>query len=134
MRANIGSTCRKELGRHYNAYNYMVLTAAPSRELMARIPSVIHADGTGAANAREHTDPLTYAYLKALAGASGVEVAGETRPSIGGADRQTPVHAVETLRRAKGWMCSAVREQRHRICGLDTRCGTSACGSSSGIG
>ncbi len=31
----------------YNAYNYMVLTAHAKPEARARIPSVVHADGTG---------------------------------------------------------------------------------------
>ena len=31
----------------YNAYNYMVLTARARPEARARIPAVIHADGTG---------------------------------------------------------------------------------------
>jgi carbamoyltransferase len=60
---------------NYNAYNYMVLTAHSKPEARARIPAVIHADGTGRLQiVREGTDPMTYAYLKALGrriGASG---------------------------------------------------------------
>src|SRR5262249_11494785 len=60
----------------YNGYNYMVLTAQARPEAYARIPSVIHADGTGRLQiVREHTDPVTYAYLKALGRRTGVEVA-----------------------------------------------------------
>jgi carbamoyltransferase len=88
---------------NYNAYNYMVLTARAKPEAYARIPSVIHADGTGRLQiAREHTDPLTYAYLKALGRRIGVEVAVNTSFNVAGPIAQTPVHAVETLRRAKG--------------------------------
>ena len=44
---------------NYNAYNYMVLTARAKPEAHARIPAVIHADGTGRLQiVREHTDPL----------------------------------------------------------------------------
>jgi carbamoyltransferase len=45
----------------------MVLTARARPEARLRIPAVIHADGTGRFQiVREHTDPLTHAYLKAL--------------------------------------------------------------------
>src|SRR5450631_398965 len=51
----------------YNAYNYMVLTAQSKPPARAKIPAVIHADGTGRIQiVRAEDDPLTYAYLKAL--------------------------------------------------------------------
>jgi carbamoyltransferase len=81
----------------------MVLTAHAKPEAYARIPSVIHADGTGRLQiVREHIDPLTYAYLKALGRRIGVEVAVNTSFNVAGPIAQTPVQAVETLRRAKG--------------------------------
>jgi carbamoyltransferase len=87
----------------YNAYNYMVLTAPALPGAQERIPAVIHADGTGRLQiVREHTDPLTYAYLKALGRRNGEEVAVNTSFNVAGPIAQTPTQAVETLRRAKG--------------------------------
>jgi carbamoyltransferase len=88
---------------NYNAYNYMVLTARAKPEARSRIPAVIHADGTGRLQiVREHTDPLTYAYLKALNRRIGVEVAVNTSFNVAGPIAQTAIQAVETLRRSKG--------------------------------
>lgn len=87
----------------YNAYNYMVLTARARPEAHARIPAVIHADGTGRLQiVREQDDPLTYAYLKALGRRTGVEVSVNTSFNVGGPIAQTPTQAIETLRRSKG--------------------------------
>jgi carbamoyltransferase len=87
----------------YNAYNYMVLTAHAKPEAQTRIPSVVHADGTGRLQiVRENTDPLTYAYLKALGRRIGVEVAVNTSFNVGGPIAQTPAQALDTLRRSKG--------------------------------
>ena len=87
----------------YNAYNYMVLTAHATAEAHARIPSVVHADGTGRIEiVRETADPLTYAYLKALGRRIGVEVAVNTSFNVAGPIAQTPQQALATLRRSKG--------------------------------
>jgi carbamoyltransferase len=87
----------------YNAYNYMVLTAHAKPDAQARIPSVVHADGTGRLQiVRENTDPLTYAYLKALGHRIGVEVAVNTSFNVAGPIAQTPQQALDTLRRSKG--------------------------------
>src|SRR5580692_996640 len=87
----------------YNGYNYMVLTAQAKPDAAARIPAVIHADGTGRLQiVREQTDPLTHAYLKALGRRNGEEVAVNTSFNVAGPIAQTPVQAVETLRRSKG--------------------------------
>lgn len=88
---------------NYNAYNYMVLTARAKPGARERIPAVIHADGTGRLQiVREHTDPLTYAYLKALGRRIGVEVAVNTSFNVAGPIAQTPAQAIDTLRRSKG--------------------------------
>jgi carbamoyltransferase len=88
---------------NYNAYNYMVLTARAKPDARERIPAVIHADGTGRLQiVREHTDPLTYAYLKALGRRIGVEVAVNTSFNVAGPIAQTAAQAIETLRRSKG--------------------------------
>src|SRR3954449_528495 len=59
----------------YNAYNYMVLTARAKPPARAKIPAVIHADGTGRVQiVRAADDALTYAYLKALGRRIGVEI------------------------------------------------------------
>jgi carbamoyltransferase len=87
----------------YNAYNYMVLTAPARPEARARIPAVIHADGSGRVQiVREHIDPLTHAYLKALGRRIGIEVAVNTSFNVAGPIAQTPAQAIETLRRSKG--------------------------------
>ena len=87
----------------YNAYNYMVLTAHAKPEAQARIPSVVHADGTGRLQiVRENADPLTHAYLKALGRRIGVEVAVNTSFNVAGPIAQTPAQALDTLRRSKG--------------------------------
>jgi carbamoyltransferase len=87
----------------YNGYNYMVLTAPAKPEAAARIPAVIHADGTGRLQiVREATDPLTHAYLKALGRRNGEEVAVNTSFNVAGPIAQTPAQAIETLRRSKG--------------------------------
>jgi carbamoyltransferase len=81
----------------------MVLTAHAKPEARARIPSVVHADGTGRLQiVREATDPLTYAYLKALGRRIGVEVSVNTSFNVAGPIAQTPQQAIGTLRRAKG--------------------------------
>jgi len=88
---------------NYNAYNYMVLTARAKPGARERIPAVIHADGTGRLQiVREHIDPLTYRYLKALGRRIGVEVAVNTSFNVGGPIAQTALQGLETLRRSKG--------------------------------
>jgi carbamoyltransferase len=88
---------------HYNAYNYMVLTAQSKPQALAKIPSVIHADGTGRVQiVRAEDDPLSYAYLKALGRHIGVEVSVNTSFNVAGPIAQTPRQAIDTLRRSKG--------------------------------
>ena len=87
----------------YNAYNYMVLTARAKPAARERIPAVIHHDGTGRLQiVREHTDPLIYAYLKALGRRIGVEVAVNTSFNVAGPIAQTAAQGIDTLRRSKG--------------------------------
>jgi carbamoyltransferase len=87
----------------YNAYNYMVLTARAKPQARVQVPAVIHADGTARVQiVREHTDAITYAYLKALGRRIGVEVAVNTSFNVAGPIAQTPVQALHTLRRAIG--------------------------------
>jgi carbamoyltransferase len=87
----------------YNAYNYMVLTARSKPPARAKIPAVIHADGTGRIQiVRAQDDPLTYAYLKALGRHIGVEISVNTSFNVAGPIAQTPQQAIDTLRRSKG--------------------------------
>jgi carbamoyltransferase len=87
----------------FNAYNYMVLTARSKPHAKAKIPAVIHADGTGRIQiVRELDDPLTHAYLKALGRRIGVEMSVNTSFNVAGPIAQTPQQAVDTLRRSKG--------------------------------
>jgi carbamoyltransferase len=87
----------------YNAYNYMVLTVRAKAHARAQIPAVIHVDGTARLQiVREHTDTVTHAYLKALGRRIGVEVAVNTSFNVAGPIAQSPVQALDTLRRAKG--------------------------------
>jgi carbamoyltransferase len=87
----------------YNAYNYMVLTVRAKPHARAQVPAVIHADGTARLQiVRQHTDAVTYAYLKALGRRIGVEVAVNTSFNVAGPIAQSPVQAIDTLRRANG--------------------------------
>jgi carbamoyltransferase len=87
----------------YNAYNYMVLTAQAKPHARDKIPAVVHADGTGRVQiVRESDDPLTHAYLKALGRRIGVEVSVNTSFNVAGPIAQTPIQAVDTLRKSKG--------------------------------
>jgi carbamoyltransferase len=87
----------------YNAYNYMVFTAHAKPQARAKIPAVIHADGTGRIQiVRAEDAPLTYAYLKALGRRIGVEISVNTSFNVAGPIAQTPRQAIDTLRRSKG--------------------------------
>jgi carbamoyltransferase len=87
----------------YNAYNYMVLTAPARPESRSVIPAVVHQDGTSRVQiVRRETDPLTYAYLKAMGRRAGVEVSVNTSLNVGSPIVQTPRQALETLRRSRG--------------------------------
>lgn len=87
----------------YCAYNYMVLTAHARPGASARIPAIIHADGTARLQiVRAETDPLTHAYLRALGHRIGVEVAVNTSFNVAGPIAQTPGQALDTLKRSKG--------------------------------
>jgi carbamoyltransferase len=87
----------------YNAYNYMVLTARAKPHARAKIPAVIHADGTGRIQiVREADAPLTCAYLKALGRRIGVEMSVNTSFNVAGPIAQSPSQAIDTLRRSKG--------------------------------
>ena len=86
---------------NYNAYHYMVLTARAKPHARAKIPAVIHADGTGRIQiVREEDDPLTY--LKALGRRIGVEMSVNTSFNVAGPIAQSPRQAIDTLRRSKG--------------------------------
>jgi carbamoyltransferase len=87
----------------YNAYNYMVLTARSKPHARDKIPAVIHADGTGRIQiVRAEDDPLTHAYLKALGRHIGVELSVNTSFNVAGPIAQTPLQAIDTLRRSRG--------------------------------
>ena len=87
----------------YNAYRYMVLTARSKPHARAKIPAVIHADGTGRIQiVNPEDDPLTYAYLKALGRHIGVELSVNTSFNVAGPIAQTPQQAIDTLRRSRG--------------------------------
>ncbi len=87
----------------YNVYNYMVLIAQAKPQAYEKVPAVIHADGSARIQiVRENTDALTHAYLKALGRRNGVEVAVNTSFNVAGPIAQTPVQALDTIRRAKG--------------------------------
>jgi carbamoyltransferase len=87
----------------YNAYNYMVITVRATLRARQLIPAVIHVDGTARLQiVRERTDPIAYAYLKALGRRCGVEVAVNTSYNVAAPIAQSPVHVIETLDRANG--------------------------------
>jgi carbamoyltransferase len=86
----------------YNAYNYMVLTTRARPEAYAKIPAVVHKDGTARVQiVREEHDPFTYAYLRAMGRRLGVEVSVNTSLNVGSPIVQTPVQALAALKRAK---------------------------------
>jgi carbamoyltransferase len=85
----------------YNAYNYMVITVRATLRARQLVPAVIHVDGTARLQiVRERTDPIVYAYLKALGRRCGVEVAVNTSYNVAAPIAQSPIDAIETLRRA----------------------------------
>jgi carbamoyltransferase len=86
----------------YSAYNYMVLTAAARSEARKKIPAVVHQDGTARLQiVRKEHDPFTYAYLQAMGRHLGVEVSVNTSLNVGSPIAQTPVQALDALKRAK---------------------------------
>lgn len=86
----------------YNAYNYMVLTVKARPHAKDVVPAVVHADGTARIQiVREETNPVCHAVLKALGRRVGAEVMVNTSFNVGGPIVQTPVQALETVRRAK---------------------------------
>ena len=87
----------------YNTYNYMVITVRATPRARQLVPAVIHVDGTARIQiVREHTDPIAYAYLKALGWRCGVEVAVNTSYNVAAPIAQSPQQAIDTLRRANG--------------------------------
>jgi carbamoyltransferase len=90
---------------HYNAYNYMVLTAHARPGAYAVIPAVIHADGTCRVQiVRPETDPFSHAFLKAMGRRIGAEVSVNTSLNVGSPIVQTPAQALDCLKRSKGMM------------------------------
>jgi carbamoyltransferase len=88
---------------NYNAYNYMVITVQAKPQSRAKVPAVVHADGSARIQiVRETTDPVIFAYLRALGRRVGVEVAVNTSFNVGAPIAQTPLQVLETLRRARG--------------------------------
>jgi carbamoyltransferase len=87
----------------FNAYNYMVLTSRARPEAYKAIPAVIHYDGTSRVQiVREQVDPFVHAYLTAMGRRIGAEVSVNTSLNVGAPIAQTPVHALETLKRSTG--------------------------------
>jgi carbamoyltransferase len=87
----------------YNAYNYMVLTCRAKLEAHSRIPAVIHFDGTCRIQiARKELDPFMHAYLRAMGRRVGAEVSVNTSLNVGAPIAQTPVQALETLKKSRG--------------------------------
>ncbi len=86
----------------YNAYNYMVLTVRPRPDTRRHIPAVVHRDGTSRIQiVREDADPFTHAYLRAMGRRCGVEASVNTSLNVAGPIVQTPLQALEALRRSK---------------------------------
>lgn len=87
----------------YNAYNYMILTAAAKPIAREEIPAVVHFDNTSRVQiVRQETDPVCYAYLKAMGRRVGAEVSVNTSLNVGSPICQTPEQALETVRRSQG--------------------------------
>ena len=87
----------------YCAYDYMVLTARAKPIARARIPAVVHFDGTSRIQiVRESNNALVYDYLKALKPHIGVEVSVNTSLNVGTPIVQTPEQALKVFQRSKG--------------------------------
>ena len=100
-----------------DAYNYMVLTVLARPEARRLIPAVVHRDGTSRIQiVRPETDPFTHAYLQAMGRRCGVEASVNTSLNIAGPIVQTPVQALDALRRSRAMdgllMISAEGEAR----------------------
>jgi len=83
------------------------LTIRRKRHVRDKITSrnfaIVKNDGTGRLQiVRERTDPLTYAYLKALGRRIGIEAAVNTSFNVAGPIAQNATQAIDTLRRSKG--------------------------------
>ncbi len=86
----------------YCAYDYMVLTVNARPEAFACIPAVIHEDGTARIQiVRPEIDPFCHAFLQAMGRRVGAEVSVNTSLNVGTPIVQTPVQALDFLRRAK---------------------------------
>lgn len=84
------------------AYDYMVLTVQARPEAFACIPAVIHEDGTARIQiVRPEIDPFCHAFLQAMGRRLGAEVSVNTSLNVGTPIVQTPVQALDFLRRAK---------------------------------
>lgn len=90
------------LDHEAHAYRWMVLTARARPGALARIPAVIHRDGTARLQiVGPDTDPLVYAYLLAMGRRVGVEASVNTSLNVGAPIAQTPEQAVATMLRAR---------------------------------
>lgn len=86
----------------YNAYRYMVLTTLARPLAYEKIPAVVHRDGTCRIQiVSPKTSPLVYSYLKAMGRRAGVEVSVNTSLNVGGPIVQTPIQALDAMKRAK---------------------------------
>jgi carbamoyltransferase len=87
----------------YNAYNYMVLTARARAEARLVIPAVVHQDGTSRIQiVREDTNPFVFDVLRAMGRRVGAEAVVNTSLNVASPIVQTPVQALEVLRRSAG--------------------------------
>jgi carbamoyltransferase len=87
----------------HNAYNYMVVNARARPESYSVVPAVIHKDGTVRVQiVREDSDRLMYQYLTAMGRRVGVEISVNTSLNVGSPIVQTPLQAVNALKKSKG--------------------------------
>jgi carbamoyltransferase len=86
----------------YNAYNYMVLTVMAKPIARQKIPAVVHRDGTARIQIVRETDRVTYGYLKAMGQLLGAEVSVNTSLNVASPIVQTPIQALQAMKRAKG--------------------------------
>ena len=88
---------------NFNAYNYMVLTAAAKDIASTEIPAVVHRDGTARLQiVRRETNPLIHAYLRSMGNYVGAEVSVNTSLNVGAPIAQTPDQAIAALRKSLG--------------------------------
>jgi carbamoyltransferase len=86
----------------FNVYHYMIMTVRARPVAYEKIPAVVHKDGTVRLQlVNQRSDPVCYAFLQSMGRRLGVEASVNTSLNIGGPIVQTPIQALQVLKKAK---------------------------------